>query len=135
MRIIVIAFIFLMAVARMQAQTIDSVRVKATESVLASDAMRGRATFTPDIERAADYIESRFKHAGLKTWNGSDSYRQTFAMVRTTPVSATATLADSVLPAGHVMALSSASDLNVDQNSGYEKGYIRAGANFVTEVM
>src|SRR6185437_308335 len=135
MRITVIAFILLMAATRMNAQKIDSVQVRATESILASDAMRGRATFTPDIERAADYIESRFKHAGLKTWNGSDSYRQSFAMVRTTPVSATATLADSVLPAGHVMALSSASDLQVDQNSGYEKAYIRAGANFVMEVL
>lgn len=135
MRISFTAVILLMACAGSQAQKIDSVEVKKTESILASDDMRGRATFTPDIERAADYIESRFKRAGLKTWNGSNSYRQSFAMVRTTPVSATATLDGNVLPAGQVMALSSASDLSVDQNSGYEKGYIRAGANFVSEVL
>src|SRR6185312_4231166 len=74
-----------------------------------------------------------FEKAGLKTWNGSGSYRQPFAMVRTTPVSATATLDGVSLPADHVMALSSASDLTVDQNSGYEKAYIRAGANFFNE--
>ena len=34
--------------------------------------MRGRAVFTPDIERrAADYIETQFRASGLKTWNGS----------------------------------------------------------------
>src|SRR5215469_5893597 len=99
MRITFIAIILLVACAGLRAQKFDSIEVKNTESMLASDAMRGRATFTPDIERAADYIESRFKRAGLKTWNGSDSYRQPFAMVRTTPVSASATLGDSLLPA------------------------------------
>jgi len=133
MRIIFTAIFLLAAAAGLRAQQIDSVAVKKTESILASDTMRGRATFTPDIERAADYIESRFEKAGLKTWNGSGSYRQPFAMVRTTPVSATATLDGVSLPADHVMALSSASDLTVDQNSGYEKAYIRAGANFFNE--
>jgi len=135
MRIIFTAIFLLAAAAGLRAQQIDSVAVKKTESILASDTMRGRATFTPDIERAADYIESRFEKAGLKTWNGSGSYRQPFAMVRTTPVSATATLDGVSLPADHVMALSSASDLTVDQNSGYEKAYIRAGANFFNEFM
>lgn len=135
MKITFTAILLLMACAGLQAQKIDSVEVKKTEGILASDAMRGRATFTPDIERAGDYVESRFKKAGLKTWNGSSSYRQAFVMVRATPVSASATLDGNELPAGHVMALSSESDLKVDQNSGYEKTYIRAGGNFVTEVM
>ena len=134
MRISFTVIVLLMACAGLRAQKIDSVEVRKTESILASDDMRGRATFTPDIERAADYIENRFKAAGLKTWNGSGSYRQPFAMVRATPVSATATLDGNMLPAGHVMVLSSAKDLNADQNSGYEKAYIRAGANFGTEV-
>jgi hypothetical protein len=123
------------AAGRLHSQSIDSVAVKNTESILASDDMRGRATFTPDIERAADYIESRFKKAGLKTWNGSDSYRQPFAMVRATPVSATATLDGNLLPTGHVMALSSAGELTADEKSGYEKAYIRAGGNFGQEIL
>lgn len=133
MRITFTAIVLLMASAGLQAQKIDSVEVRKTESILASDDMRGRATFSPDIERAADYIEGRMKKAGLKTWNGSNSYRQPFAMVRVTPVSATATLDGNELPTGHVIALSSLPDLTVDQNSGYERGYIKAGANFFTE--
>ncbi|HXB95561.1 MAG TPA: M28 family peptidase [Puia sp.] len=135
MRIPVTAIFLLMAATRLQSQTIDSLAVKNTESVLSSDDMRGRATFTPDIERAADYIESRFKAAGLRTWNGSASYRQPFAMVRTTPVSATATFGDSTFSAGRVFALTSATELNVDQNSGYQKAYIKPGANIGTEMM
>jgi Zn-dependent M28 family amino/carboxypeptidase len=135
MKISITAIVLLAAATGLRAQQIDSAEVRKTESMLSSDAMRGRATFTPDIEHAADYIESRFKKAGLKTWNGSDSYRQPFVMVRATPVSATATLDGNQLPAAHVMALSSVSDLTADQNSGYEKAYIRAGANFGTEVL
>ncbi|HVS97401.1 MAG TPA: M28 family peptidase [Puia sp.] len=135
MRNIFTAILLLVAATGLRAQQIDSVAVKNTESILASDEMRGRATFTPDIERAADYIESRFRKAGLKTWNGSESYRQKFVMVRATPVSATATLDGDLLPAGHVSAVTSASDLTVDQNSGYEKAFIRAGANFFQEAL
>jgi len=62
--------LILLSACRLQAQekdrTINAGSVLKTEQKLASDDMRGRATFTPDIERAADYIESRFKKAGLK---------------------------------------------------------------------
>jgi hypothetical protein len=114
---------------------INATTVGQTERTLSADDMRGRATFTPDIERAADYIESRFKAAGLKTWNGSASYRQPFTMIQSTPVSATATLDGETLPAGHVIAMSSAPELTIDENSGYEKVWIKAGHNFGTEVM
>src|ERR1700753_1121953 len=86
----------LLAGKRLFAQDIDKIvnpaEVEKTEKVLSSDDMRGRATFTPDIERAADYIESRFKAAGLKPWNGSNSYRQPFSMIRATLISATGSL-------------------------------------------
>lgn len=135
MKILVPAFILLLGATRMQAQKIDSSEVRATESILASDAMRGRATFTPDIERAADYIESRFRKAGLKTWNGGESYRQQFAMIRTTPVAITATLDGNELPAGHVAAMTSSAALDVNENSGYLKAYIKPGASFGSEVL
>src|ERR1700722_1732305 len=94
-------FLILLLAFRLQAQEKDRIinphSVLKTEQTLASDDMRGRATFSPDIERAADYIESRFKKAGLQTWNGSDSYRQPFVMVNTTPISAEAALDGSPL--------------------------------------
>src|ERR1700749_1987683 len=115
MRIVFTAIILLMVAGRGASQTIDSSAGENTESILAPDAMRGRATFPPDSERAAVYIESRFRNAGLKTWNGSGSYRQPFAMVRATPISATVTFGDSVLSAPR-QVISSAAELNVNQN-------------------
>jgi hypothetical protein len=123
---------------RLSAQDADKIitadAIKQTEGTLASDAMRGRAVFTPDIEKAADYIESRFKAAGLNTWNGSNSYRQPFTMIEAKPVSATAILDGSLLPSGHIIAMSSASELTIDENSGYEKAWLKAGPNVFSEI-
>lgn len=139
MRILAPTLILLSMVSRLSAQNIDKIitpaAVEKTERTLSSDDMRGRATFTPDIERAADYIESRFKAAGLKTWNGSASYRQAFTMVQTKPISTSATLDGQDIPANHIALLSSAASLTIDENSGYEKAYIKAGQTFQTEVL
>lgn len=139
MRFIASTLIFLSLSVRLVAQEIDKIinetSVGQTERTLSSDDMRGRAVFTPDIEKAADYIESRFKAAGLTTWNGSDSYRQPFTMVQSTPLSASGILDGESLPTGNIVALSSAAELTIDENSGYEKVWIKSGHNFVTEVM
>lgn len=139
MRLLTSTLVLLSLSTGLCAQNIDKIinaaSVEQTERTLSSDEMRGRAVFTPDIERAADYIEARFKAAGLQTWNGSNSYRQSFTMIQATPVSATATLDGEALPAGHVVAMSSAEDLSIDENSGYERVWIKAGHNFFTEVM
>lgn len=47
-------------------------------SVLSADSMRGRAAFTPDADRAADFIAAEFAAIGLATLRGADGYRQTF---------------------------------------------------------
>lgn len=57
---------------------IDSVTVRKHLYTLASDEMEGRKSGTPGIEKAAKYIESEFKRIGLTTFEGLDSYRQTF---------------------------------------------------------
>jgi hypothetical protein len=138
MRLFASTLILLSFSACLSAQNIDKIinatTVEQTERTLSADDMRGRASFTPDIERAADYIESRFKAAGLKTWNGSTSYRQPFAMIQAKLVSSTATLDGQPLPEGHIQVMSSESDLSVDENSGYEKATLKAGPSMFTEV-
>jgi hypothetical protein len=57
---------------------IDSVTVKKHLYTLASNEMEGRKSGTPGIEKAAKYIENEFKKIGLTTFNGLESYRQTF---------------------------------------------------------
>lgn len=45
---------------------------------LASDEMEGRATGSPGIEKAAQYIENEFKKIGLSFYDNLTSYRQNF---------------------------------------------------------
>jgi hypothetical protein len=59
---------------------IDSVTVKKHLYTLASDEMEGRKPGTPGIEKAAKYIENEFKRIGLNTFDGLDTYRQTFSL-------------------------------------------------------
>lgn len=140
MKPLVIAFLLLAGSGvQAQQQDIDKIinptTVGEVEKTLSSDDMRGRATFTPDIERAADYIEQQFRAAGLKTWNGSKSYRQPFSMIRSTLVKASATLDGKPLPEKNIGVMSSQTHLKVNEKSRYEIDSIVAGANAVTEAM
>jgi hypothetical protein len=137
MRQILFAGSLFLTALHLQAQNIDKiinpVAVERIEKVLSADNMRGRASFTPDIERAADFIEIKFKEAGLKTWNGSSSYRQPFSLIRAKTLSANGSLDSNPLPDGTVVAFSSETHLAVTEQSGYEKAYIKAGSEFMPE--
>ncbi|RDV16252.1 M20/M25/M40 family metallo-hydrolase [Pontibacter diazotrophicus] len=54
-------------------------------STLSADAMQGRASFTPGIEKAADFIQNEFQRVGLKPLPGEDDFKQTFSMYRVLP--------------------------------------------------
>ncbi|MDO6433831.1 M28 family peptidase [Flavitalea sp. BT771] len=133
MKILFAAFI-LFTCGSLSAQNVDAVitpsAVENIEKNLSSDAMRGRATFTPDIDKAAAYIATQFKAAGLHTWNGSASYLQPFAMVQAKTLSASASLDGISIPAASIAVASSSAHLVVDENSGYEKVFIKAGGSF-----
>jgi aminopeptidase YwaD len=45
---------------------------------LAADDMKGRATGSPELEKAADYIASQFRTAGLRPMGDNNSYFQKF---------------------------------------------------------
>jgi hypothetical protein len=123
--------ILLLASIRLQAQDTDPIfnanAVLTVENSLASDSMRGRAVFTPDIERAADYIESQFRAAGLQTWNGTDSYRQPFSMIRAKLLSISGTVDGMPLNRDSTVIISSTPHLQLDEHSGYNTGFIKAG--------
>lgn len=55
---------------------------------LSADDMQGRGTFTPGIEKAAQFIEGEYKQIGLKPMEGQTGYRQNFSMIKTIPTKA-----------------------------------------------
>lgn len=62
-----------------QAQSgIQKSEVTRIETEMSSDAMEGRALFTPGIEKASVFIEGEFKRIGLTYYKELQSYRQDF---------------------------------------------------------
>ncbi|MBI5373254.1 MAG: M20/M25/M40 family metallo-hydrolase [Sphingobacteriales bacterium] len=130
-------FLFITAGFALSAQKgLDVINVKDVERIeksLASDAMRGRKTFSPDIDKAADLIAAEFKAMGLGTLSSSGGYRQEFAMVRPRFISATATLDGQSIEQKSVMVITCQPQLKIDQGSGYETAFIKTGANLQSE--
>lgn len=77
---------FTVAAFHSYAQDVDKLikqdEVERIIKTLAADDMQGRATFTPGIEKAAQFIEAEFKKIGLEPLPGNADYRQQVTMVR-----------------------------------------------------
>ncbi len=89
------------------------------ESVLASDSMQGRKTFTPSIDKAADFISAEFKKAGLQYFGDLQSYRQPFTMLQSETVSASGKINNINIDSNNIVAITTDEDLNIDDKSGY----------------
>src|SRR6266702_6379323 len=74
--------------------------LKADVSFLASDALQGRATPSPGLEMAAEYIAAQFRRAGLEPV-GDDGYYQTADMLEVEPVETGFEM--TITEAGHSM--------------------------------
>lgn len=117
-------------------QSADVINVKEVErviSTLASDEMKGRRVFSPEIDKAADFIAAEFKAAGLQTLDGNSGFRQEFTIVRPKFISAAATFDGTVIEQKNIIAITCQAQLKIDANSGYEKTMIRPGANLQAE--
>ena len=91
------------------------------ESYLASDAMRGRKTGSPEIDKAGDFITAEFQKAGLKFYPGLPDYRQSFANLRAKFISAAGNADGSSIDAANIIAITTDSSLNINEASGYNK--------------
>jgi len=115
-------------------QVITVADVRSVESTLSADSMLGRKAFTPAANKAADFISNEFKKIGLSTLNGAAGYKQTFTMVSPRVISVSATLDETSIDSKNVIAISSAAELNVTENSGYKTRHIKAGAPYRKEI-
>jgi hypothetical protein len=120
-----------------QSQNIDKLikekEVRRIETILSADDMQGRRTFTPGIEKAAAFIADEFKATGLKTLNNSDSYLQSFAMVRTKFLGASGTFDGAALDKKDIIVVTTQANLSINETSGFEKITIGKTANLMSE--
>jgi hypothetical protein len=80
-----IVMLLISAATYAQKQTIEQAYVDRLIKTLAADDMRGRKTFEPSSEKAADFIAKEFKQIGLKKLPGLSGYKQTFTVNRIKP--------------------------------------------------
>ncbi|MEP7317479.1 MAG: M28 family peptidase [Panacibacter sp.] len=109
----------------LRAQDINSIinekEVERVETTLSSDDMQGRKTFSPGIEKAADFISNEFKKAGLQTFNKAASYRQSFYMLKPMLISASCILNGQTIEQDNVIVITTKPEINLKQETSFEQ--------------
>lgn len=117
------------------AQNIDKIinptEVERIEKTLASDEMQGRKTFTPSIDKAADFIAQEFKKSGLKYFAGLKNYRQPFYMTKATLLAASGMMDNNAVAPENIIAVTTDSILEITEKSGYTKLVLDTGLNLM----
>ncbi|WP_439505450.1 M28 family metallopeptidase [Sediminibacterium sp.] len=137
MKKIFVAFFLLGLMVAAKAQDLQTIitdaEVQRVLGTLASDEMEGRRTFTKGIDKAASFIAAEFKSYGIQPLKGTNSYLQSFAMIRPKFISASGMLNESALETKQIMAVTCSKDLQVTEKSGYDVAVIGKGANLFGE--
>ncbi|RYD83156.1 MAG: M28 family peptidase [Sphingobacteriales bacterium] len=113
---------------------INVAEVERIERVLAADDMKGRKTFSPEIDKAADFIAAEFKKAGLQYFNGLTSYKQSFNMAKAKQVSASAEIDGKVLPVDDFVAITKQANLKFNEKSVFKIVVIDSAAKSFSKV-
>jgi len=100
---------------------------------LSADDMRGRATFTPDIEHAAQFIEGEYKKAGLVPLAGNKDFRQNFTMPRTIPGRVSMTINGNPVSPDSVYVNTTATSVSWTNSTDVEVVKLTADKNFRAE--
>jgi hypothetical protein len=127
---------------------INAAEAERIERVLSADDMQGRRTFTPGIDKAANFISDEFRKAGLQTMTGLNGYLQSFSMVKPNFISAKGTLDGVEIDGKNIIVFTTKPSVSVTETSGYKvvkvgaadtlqtraRSYIRGSENVVVFV-
>lgn len=81
---------------------IDQANVERVINVLAADDMEGRATFSPALWRAAEYIADEYEVIGLEQYAGSEDFMQRMNVAQRSTEACELTLDGAAVPAENV---------------------------------
>lgn len=113
-------FISLLSFCQDIDKIINPTEVERIERTLSSDDMRGRKVFTPDIDRAADFIAGEFAKQKLSYFGKSNSWFQEFSMIKTKPISASVLLDHDTIPAWNYYVNTTAASIDYNSLEGLE---------------
>ncbi len=116
------------------ANNISSVQMTKDITFLASDELKGRANFSPEIDKAADYISQRFSDIGLKTFNGLKTYKQTFNITSIIPKSIAINLNGNVINNNDIALATTIDNLSWNNTSDFNTTIISKNSDFRSEL-
>jgi hypothetical protein len=106
-------------------QIINVAEVERIEKILSADDMQGRKTFTPGIDKAADFIAAEFAKSKLKFLGKAKNYFQDITLLQTKTSEITGKLDAETLGSSNVAVNTSAAYLEVNNLTGYETVIIK----------
>jgi hypothetical protein len=99
---------------------------------LSADDMQGRGTFTPGIEKAAEFIEGEYKQIGLEPMKGDDGYRQNFTMFRSKALKLAVSINDQPIAPENICASGAGASFNWTNSSDVQVEILSSDKNFRT---
>jgi hypothetical protein len=92
--------------------------------------MQGRKTFTPGIDKAADFIAGEFAKSKLQFFGSSNNYFQEFDMTKTKPVEVKGMLDNEPLTADNIAANTTQEEININSLKDYEVVVVKKDDDF-----
>lgn len=99
---------------------INAAEVERIERILSADSMQGRKTFTPGIDKAADFIAAEFAKSKLSFFGDAGSYFQEISMIKAKPSEISGTLDAETLSSSNVAANTTQASLHIGSLKDYE---------------
>ena len=118
--VLVAGFLSLLSFAQNIDKIINAAEVERIEKILSADDMEGRKTFTPGIDRAADFIAAEFAKSKLDFYADGKNYFQEIKMTKTKTLEINGTLDGEMLSAANTVINTSAADLHIHSMQGFE---------------
>ncbi len=123
-------FLGLLSFAQNIDKIINAAEVERIERILSADDMQGRKTFTPGIDKAADFIAAEFAKSKLKFFGESKTYFQEFAMTKSKPVEIKGMIDSEPLTADNIAVNTTAVEVNINSLKDYELVIVKATDTF-----
>ena len=127
-------FISLFSFAQKIDKIINPTEVERIERILSADDMQGRKTFTPGIDKAADFIAAEFAKSKLRYFGNLKSYFQEFAMTKSKPVEVSGSIDNEPLTTDNIAANTTAKEISINSLKDYEVVIIKSTDTFNRKV-
>jgi Peptidase family M28 len=127
---LIAGFISLLSFSQKIDKIINAAEVERIEKTLSADDMQGRKTFTPGIDKAADFIAAEFAKSKLGFWADNKNYFQEITMIKAKPLEISGTLDGETLNGSNVAANSTMADLHIVSLQDYEVVVVKKEDDF-----